>query len=76
MNILEFYYNCSHPEIWEDRFNVSIIPDGYELKEKPEHRTKRLEKEQVQCEKQLEYFKSELVRIQEKLDAVKKELKE
>jgi hypothetical protein len=76
MNVLEYYRTCSHPEIWEDFLNVSIIPDGYELKEKPEHRKKRLEQEQIQCEKQLEYFKNELVRVQEKLDSIKKELKE
>jgi hypothetical protein len=69
MNVLEYYYKCSHPEIWEDFLNV-------ELKEKPEHRKKRLEQDQVQCEKQLEYFKNELVRVQEKLDSIKKELKE
>jgi len=76
MNVIEYYRTCSHPEIWEDFFNVSIVPEGYEIKEKPEHRKQRLEQEQIQYEKQLKYFKHELVSIQEKLDTIKKELKD
>ena len=35
----------SYPNIWDDFFNTSFIPDGYKLVEEDKHKKERLEGE-------------------------------
>lgn len=77
MNTLRFYRTFSYPEIWEDLFDTGLtnnIPEGFELKEKEDHKKKRLESEIKLHESNIETYKRYLSEEEEKLKSAKKEL--
>ena len=77
--MLQFYTTYSYPEIWDEIervFSERTIPEGWELREKDDHKKKRLAQEVKQCETNIQVYKRYLSEEEEKLKTKKKELKD
>ena len=76
---LAYCRTWSHPEIWEeyDLLHAGYsIPSGYKLVEEKDHKKKRLEDKIKYYEREKEYYKTEMLNVDEKLKTTKKELEE
>ena len=79
MKDIYYYRTFSFPEIWQEFFDSKsylTIPDGFELKEKPDHAKKRLDSEIEDPEKSIETYKKYLTQSEKTLEKLKKERKE
>lgn len=75
MKDIYYYRTFSFPEIWQEFFKPEI-PEGFELKEKPDHAKKRLDSEIEDQEKNIEMYKKYLTQSEKTLEKLKKERKE
>ena len=75
MKNIYFYRTFSFPEFFEDLYRPNI-PEGFELKEKPDHAKKRLDSEIEDQEKSIEMYKKYLTQSEKTLEKLKKERKE
>lgn len=73
---LNYIRTFSHPEIWDELFEGTNIPEGYELREKNDHKKKRLESEVKQEETNIEAYKRYLAESEKKIKKLKDELKD
>ena len=79
MKDIYYYRTFSWPEVWEGFFDSKsylTIPEGFELKEKPDHAKKRLDSEIEDQEKSIEMYKKYLTQSEKTLEKLKKERKE
>jgi hypothetical protein len=79
MDIMDIVFkrDFMHPEIWEEfvsNFTSSGIPEGYELKEKDEHKKERLKKEIEAHKFNIKTYKRYLSEEEEQLKNKQKEL--
>lgn len=69
------YYN--HSPFWEDIFsNFSItVPEGYELREKDDHKQKRLEQRLQETKESLSYHEAKVQQLSKSISEQEGELK-
>jgi|GEM_PF-4441252 len=71
------YYSLNFPEVWNEYVtSLNGVPEGYELKEKDDHKKKRIEAEIEQHKSNIEIYKRYLSEEEEFLNKKTKELKE